>query len=203
MYPRRWKIPVIASVVVLTLATVVVVSFTHDESFEPGTDGYLKLACGLHRHQRELSRTVIEERDTERQLGYAISSLFLEVGNRELNTRLQDLSDDLKAGFDNDDDRIFDQARVRADAECDGYGRFTPDPDELVEIACSISGEMGTGPGPEVLITALLVGSAAAQNQTYQGLAKAASQLVIDPKAPMDSNHPGKEDIAAFRKQCP
>jgi hypothetical protein len=204
MITRRWRRPVIAAAFVLVLASVgVTVWLTRDEPFEPGAQGYLDLACGLHFHQRDLSRAVIEENDAEQQLGYAVSTLFLEVGNRELNTPLQDLSNDLKVALDEDDDKSFDQARDRADAECGDQDEFAPDPQELVEIACGITDVLSPGPRPEVLVVAELVGAAAAHDKAYEGLSKAASRLVLDPDRPLDANHPNAGEIADFRQQCP
>lgn len=98
-----------------------------------------------------------------------------------------DLSGDLRAALDEKDDESFDQARVRADAECGDHDEFEPDPQELVEIACGIAEVPEPGPRPEVALTNALVAAAAALDKQYEGLSKAAFGLVIDPDAPRNT----------------
>ncbi|AXB41665.1 hypothetical protein [Amycolatopsis albispora] len=204
MISRRWRVPVVIACGVLAAAAVgVTVWLSRDEPFEPGAPGYLDLACGLHLHQRDLNRAAIEADDAEQQLGYAVSTLFLEVGNRELNTRLQDLSNELKVALDEDNDAAFDQARARADAECGERDAFAPEPGALVEVACGIADVLEPGPGPELLLTSSLISAAAERDAQYEELDKAAARLVLDPASPLDANHPDAEEIAAFRNQCP
>ncbi len=176
---------------------------TRDKPFEPSAQGYLDLACGLHLHQRNLSRAAVEEHEAGRELGYAVSTAFLEAGNRVLDTGLQDLSNDLKVALDEDDDESFEQARVRADARCEAHDELTPDPQELVELACGIADVLEPGPRPEVLLIAHFSGAAGALDEQYDGLAEAAGRLVIAPSAPLDASHPSADEISDFRKQCP
>lgn len=172
-----------------------------EESFEPSAEGYLELACSIRDYQRDLSLREISDSATEEQLAYAASTALLESGNRELDTKLQDLSDDLKVAIDEDDGQAFDDARSRLDDKCEADDLLV-EPDHLDDIACSIADVLEPGPGPEVLLVAELLNSLASGDDDYDDLAAASGRLVINPDDPMDSGHPDEAAIAAFQKKC-
>lgn len=200
----HWGRPVAVTVLALVLvsaAVAVVAAF--DEEFVADGEGYAELACGLHLQQRPFDRATIKGDRGEREIAYAVAAAFLEAGNRERNTALQDLSAELNTALNDNDDNAFEQARAKADAQCGDHDELGWDPDELVEIACGITRNLEPGPGPEVTLVAHLTGAAGARAEKYESLAKAAAHLVIDPAAPLDSGHPSADEIDEFQAQCP
>lgn len=195
----------------LGAAAIIVASLTagtacqgSGNDFEPDAEGYLELACSIHRHQRDLTFVEVSEDDQERHLGYATSTALLESGNRELDSELQELSNDLKVAIDEDDSKAFDDASRQLGDTCEGVDDdLSMEPEQLVDTACAIADVLEPGPGPQVLLTSELAGVAAAADDEYADLAAAAGRLVINADDPMDSGHPDQAAIDDFQEECP
>jgi hypothetical protein len=174
-----------------------------DDDFEPDAEGYVELACSIGRHQRDMSAAEVTKDEVERQLAYVASTALLESGNRRKDTELQDLSDALKVAIDNDDAQAFDDARADLDGHCEDDDLSVDEPENLVDIACSIADVLEPGPGPEVLLTVELVGAAADEGGEYDDLFEAAGHLVINPDDPLGPDHPDEAAIKDVQDECP
>lgn len=215
--PRRWIAPALGLVLLLAAVTSLILWLTggDDTTTDATPASYLRLACGIHRSQHDLSVTDFAA-DADGLQSYAIQaegSLFSAAGVLDHRDDLIALGRDVPdavASFS--DDKLRD-ARTAADKACDGVDEIKADTTTYAAYTCAIGkrlssdvtslkdlGTLDEDPAAWEVSAIASLGKAAATDPDHDGLAEPAAKIMTSLQQFDDGDF--KVGLAALEKAC-